>query len=238
MRPGVAVRLPTMAYLTALMGGEAMGVAVLVAILVVAAWWWRLGEEPGGLPRRTTAIGLLLVGMAIGLNPDFLVLHEVWAGLLLALGAGLHRPGKWHAAWLPLALALAIREHALPFVLLLGAMAAGRRDWRETAAWALLAALFAAGLWLHIAQVETLLLPTDRPSESWLALRGLAGLTGNIVDSSVLQLLPFWLGAPLAVPYALVFLAALCSAVFSPARMGERTVRMLTQMPIVWQVER
>ena len=40
--------------------------------------------------------------------------------------------------WIAAALALAIREHALPFVLLLGAIAAWRGDWRQARAWALL----------------------------------------------------------------------------------------------------
>ena len=198
VRPGVAVRLPTMAFLAALMGREALGALLLLGAVAAAAWFVRLGEEPGGRERRVTATALLLAGMAAGLNPAYLVLHEVWAGLLVALAIGLHRPGRWHWAWLAAAAALAIREHALPFVLLLGAMAAWRRDWRETAAWAALVILFALGLWLHLAQVNALLLPTDRESPSWLALRGLRGLTQNIGETSALQFLPGWLAAPLA----------------------------------------
>ncbi|MGC1271823.1 MAG: hypothetical protein WA842_14630, partial [Croceibacterium sp.] len=91
------------------------------------------------------------------------------------------------------ALALAIREHAVPFVLLLGALALWRRDWREAAAWAALTLLFAAGMAWHLAEVSQHLLPTDHPSPSWLALRGLAGWTGNVVASSSLYLLPGWL---------------------------------------------
>jgi hypothetical protein len=198
VRPGVAVRLPTMAYLSAVMGGEALGAMILLAALAAAAWYVRLGEEPGGAERRIVAVALLLAGMAAGLNSNYLVLHEVWAGLLVALAIGLHRPGRWHWAWLAAAAALAIREHALPFVLLLGAMAAWRRDWRETAAWSALVVLFCAGLWLHVAQVTALLLPGDRPADGWLALRGLRGLTSNLAATSPLQFLPMWLAAPLA----------------------------------------
>jgi len=198
VRPGLAVRLPTLAYLTALMGDEAVGVAALLAALAAGAWFFRLADEPGGRSRRPVILVLLLVGMSIGLNPGYLVLHEVWAGLLLALAIGLHRPGRWLGAWLAAGAALAIREHALPFVLLMGAMAAYRRDRRETAAWSVLAALFAIGLWWHLAQVNALLLASDRPSDTWLALRGLRGLTGNVIESSFLHLLPMWLAAPLA----------------------------------------
>ena len=158
----------------------------------------RLGEEPGGRERRVTATALLLAGMAAGLNPAYLVLHEVWAGLLVALAIGVHRPGRWHWAWLAAAAALAIREHALPFVLLLAAMAAWRRDWREAAAWLALAALFAIGLAWHLHTVGTHLLPSDRLSPPWLVFRGLPGWTGNLVEASVLHLLPVPLAAPLA----------------------------------------
>ena len=199
VRPGLAVRLPTLAFLSAWLGPS--GLLVLASLLglgVLAAWWTRLGEEPGGRERRIIALLLLAVGALTGLKPEYLALHEVWAGMLLALGGGLHRPGRWHAAWLPVALALAIREHALPFVLLLAATAAWRRDWRELAAWLGLVALFAIGLAFHLNAVGEHLLASDRPSPSWLALRGLGGLTGNVVETSVLHLLPGWLAAPLA----------------------------------------
>ena len=199
VRPGIAVRLPTLAFLTAWLGpGGLMVAAVLLAIGILAAWWRRLGEEPGGGERRLIALLLLVIGSLIALKPQYLAEHEVWAGLLLALGGGLHRPGKWRAAWLPVALALAIRELALPFVLLLAALAAWRRDWRELAAWLVLVVLFAVGLAWHLHEVAKYLLPSDRLSPPWLVFRGLPGVTGNIVQSSVLHLLPLRLAAPLA----------------------------------------
>ena len=42
------------------------------------------------------------------------------------------------------ALALVSRAHVLPFVLLMGAMAAWRRDWKEAAAWGALTLAFLA----------------------------------------------------------------------------------------------
>jgi hypothetical protein len=199
VRPGLAVRLPTLAFLAAGLGPNGLlALAALLGLGVLAAWWGRLGEEPGGRERRVIAMLLLAVGALAGLKPEYLVLHEVWAGLLLALGGALHRPGRWRAAWLPVALALAIREHALPFVLLLAALAAWRRDWRELAAWLVLVALFAVGLAFHLQAVGQHLLASDRPSPSWLAFRGLGGWTDNIVQSSVLHGLPARVAAPLA----------------------------------------
>jgi hypothetical protein len=199
VRPGLAVRLPTLAFLSAYLGTT--GLFVLAGALglgVVAAWWRRLGEEAGGAERRRFAILLLVIGGIVGLKPQYIVIHEVWAGLLLALAIALHRPGRWRAAWVAVALALAIREHALPFALLIAAFAAWRRDWRELAAWVALMALFAGGLAWHLHEVSRYLLPSDRPSPPWLVFDGLAGWTDKVIQSTTLYMLPRPLAAALA----------------------------------------
>ena len=199
VRPGFAVRLPTLAFATAWLGETGLtAAAVLLALATLWAWWRRLGDEPGGAGRRTIALLLLVIGAAMGLKPQYLALHEVWAGMLLALSFGLHRPGRWVGAWMAAAAALAVREHALPFVLLMGALAVWRRDWKEATAWTLLVLLFGAALALHVAEVAEHVLPSDPVSSPWLVLRGLEGATTNVVLSSSLHLLTGWLAAPLA----------------------------------------
>jgi hypothetical protein len=199
VRPGLAVRLPTLAFVAAWLGTTGLFVlAGLLGLGVVVAWWRRLGEEPGGSERRPIAILLLVIGGIVGLKPQYILIHEVWAGLLLALAIALHRPGRWMVAWVAVALALAIREHALPFALLLAAFAAWRRDWRELAAWAALIALFAVGLVWHLHEVARYLLPSDRPSPPWLVFGGLGGWTGKVIQSAMLYKLPFPLAAVLA----------------------------------------
>jgi hypothetical protein len=199
--PGLAVRLPTLAYVDAWIGeGGQIAAAIALLLAVLAAWWRRLGEEPGGeRHRRLLTLSFLLVGASLGLNRYYFVLHELWCGMLLALAFGLHRPGRWGGALLAAALALAIREHALPFVLLMAAMAFWRRDWKEGAAWSALALAFAAALSVHLGIVAAQVLPSDRPSASWLALRGLPGWLSNIVLSSNLRFLPGWLAGPAVV---------------------------------------
>jgi len=200
VRPGLAVRLPTLAYLDAWLGraGQtAAAVALLLAALV--AWWRRLGEEPGGDSGRLWKLAFLYFGVSLGLNSYFFVLHELWVGSLLALAFALHRPGKWGASLAVAGLALAIREHALPFVLLMAAMAFWRRDWKEGAAWSALAAAFLALLAIHLQIVSERTLPTDPRSDSWLALRGLSGWLSNVVLSSNLRFLPHWLAGPLVI---------------------------------------
>jgi hypothetical protein len=199
--PGLAVRLPTLAYLDAWLGETGQVVAALaLMVAVLLAWWRRLGEEPGGeQQRRLLTLAFLFVGVSLGLNRYYFVLHELWAGMLLALVFGLHRPGRWGAALAVAALALAIREHALPFVLLMAAMAIWRRDWKEGAAWSALAAVFLVALTIHLNIIAAQVLPGDRPSAPWLAMRGLSGWLSNIVLSSNLRFLPHWLAGPVVV---------------------------------------
>jgi hypothetical protein len=117
LRPGFAVRLPTLALISAYLppptdpseGGKAQ--MVLANLLVIAAlivWWRRFGEEPGGAALRLPASVALLVGLQVATIGYFFVLHELWAGALLALSLGLHRPekGKWLGAVIAAAMAL------------------------------------------------------------------------------------------------------------------------------------
>ena len=210
LRPGVAVRLPTLAYLDmwlgdtgqgadALVPGE-LGAALLLLGAVVWAWWRRLRDEPGGAPFQRIGTALMFMGASLGLNRYYFVLHELWAGMLIALSLALHRPGKrWLGAVLVAGLALAIREHVLPYVLLMGALALWRRDWQESAAWGCVVALFIAGLALHLHFVAQQVLPSDPAGPSWLMLRGLSGWLSNVVLSSNLRFLPHFVSGPLVV---------------------------------------
>jgi len=201
LRPGVAVRLPTLAYLLAWLGpGGQIAASALLVLAVLAAWWRRLGEEPGGADHRMVAMALLALGASLGFNRYFFTLHELWSGMLLALAFGLHRPGrKWGAALAVAALAVAIREHALPFVLLMAAMALWRRDWKEGAGWSALALAFVVGLAVHLHFVAQQVLPSDLEGPDWLVLRGLSGWLSSVVLSSNLRLLPHFVAGPLVV---------------------------------------
>ena len=204
VRPGLAVRLPTLAWIHASLGEPAM-IALAVALLFACiwAWWKRLGEEPGGAPFRLLGTALMAMGGSLGLNRSFFVLHELWAGMLIALAFGLHRPGRWGAALFVAALALALRELVLPFVLLMAAMAAWRKDWREATAWIMLVAVFAAIMVWHLSLIAVQEVPSDPVGPDWLVLRGLSGWLGNIVLSSNLRLLPHELASPVVILMAL-----------------------------------
>ena len=200
LRPGVAVRLPTLAYLDRWLGDRGQGAEVLVPgelaaalallLAVVWAWWRRLGEEPGGARYRRIGTALIFMGASLGLNRYYFVLHELWAGMLIALSLGLHRPGrKWIGAVLAAALALAIREHALPYVMLMAVTALWRREWKEGAAWLALIAAFFAYMGVHLYLVAQQVRPDDVIGPSWMMLRGLSGWLSSVVLSSNLRFL-------------------------------------------------
>jgi hypothetical protein len=195
VRPGLVVRLPTLAYIQAWIGEPAQpAIAFLLMGAILMVWWRRLGEE-----RRLPAMLLILAGVAMGLNRYYFVLHELWVGMLLALAFGLHRPGKWGASLAVAALAVAIREHALPFILLMAAMAFWRRDWKEGAAWSGVAAVFLIGLAIHLRMIALQVQPDDPSSPPWLVLRGLSGWLSYVVQSGNLRLLPHWLAGPMVI---------------------------------------
>ena len=202
VKPGVAVRLPTLAYFNAFVGERGQIVAALVLLAAcLMAWWRRLGEEPGGRRRRVLAFALLFLGASLGLTRYFFALHELWSGMLLVLSFGLYRPyapggPKWGASLAAAALAVAVREHALPFILLMGAMAAWNRDMKQAAAWTALALAFLGALALHFQMIAPHVMPDDPRGQGWLMLRGLSGWVSNVVLSSNLRFLPGWLAGP------------------------------------------
>jgi hypothetical protein len=198
-RPFVAVRLPTLAMLQAVIGVDGVRYAQM-ALVLACLWALNRREAPlAAWPERLGASALLALGGGAALNPVAGLDHDFSAGLCLTLALLLYRRERWWPALIGAALALAMRELAAPFVLLWLAFALAEQRWREAGAVAVLLALFAGGMALHFAAVEAGRVPGDLASQGWTALAGyrlpltaLAHLTG-------LRLLPVSLAAPLAI---------------------------------------
>jgi hypothetical protein len=120
------------------------------------------------------------------------------AGLLVSLALGLYRPERWWPSWLAVAAALAIRELALPFVLLWVAFALLERRWRELGALVGLLALFTIGLALHAHAVAAARLPGDAVSAGWSEMLGLAMFLESVSQLTPLLVVPSAVAAPLA----------------------------------------
>ena len=195
LKPFVTFRLPTLAYLMAAIG--AIAAAGLLWVLMAAtllAWWRRLDgafDDPG---RRITGVMLIGAGSAVALQTQYVVMHELWAGLLMAMALALSTPQRWWWAFLAAAAALMIRELALPFVLLMAAFALFEKRWKELAAWAILLALFAATMWFHAANVAAVVRESDPASPGWLTIGGWQGFLRSMRMTSAIRVLPEWTG--------------------------------------------
>jgi MFS family permease len=198
-RPFVAVRQPTLAWLQAVIGVGGVRYAMMGLVL---ACLWALNARLAGvvsLPERAAALILMMLGGAAVSVPLAGLIHELWSGLWLTLALLLYRPERWWPALIAAAAAIAVRELAVPFVLLWLAFALVTRRWREAAAVAGLLALFALGMGLHWSAIESLRQPGDPASQGWsdlvgyaLPLMALARLTG-------LLLLPLHIASPVAI---------------------------------------
>lgn len=198
-RPFVAVRQPTLAWLQAAIGVD--GVRYAMMGLVIACLWALNARLAGlvSLPERAAALLLMVLGGAAVSVPLAGLIHELWSGLWLTLALLLYRPERWWPALIAAAAALAVRELAVPFVLLwLGFALVGRR-WREAAAVAGLLAIFAIGMGLHWSEIESLRQPGDPASQGWSDLAGYALPLLALARLTGLLLLPLHIASPIAI---------------------------------------
>ncbi len=197
-RPFVAVRLPTLAWLQAWLG---LGGVRAVMIGLVAASLLALHVRLAGLATWTErAAALVLLGLGGGavLVTRAGLIHELWAGVCLTLALLLHRADRWWPAILAAAAALAVRELALPFVLLWLAFGLAAHRWREAAAVAAQIAVFAFGMVLHWHAVDAGRLPGDPVSQGWNAAAGFVLPLSALWRLTGLAELPPEIGVPLA----------------------------------------
>lgn len=200
LKPFVAFRLPTLAVIAAWLGRPIM-IALQLALFtaMVWAWWVRLDGQFDDNGRRISGAMLAAAGVAAAFSGRYVDLHEVWAGTLIALSLALHRPGRWGWSAVAGALALAIRELALPYALLMGAMALFRRSWREFGAWAGISILFGLVLAWHASEVAKVVLPSDPASPGWASLGGWTGFLRTFHLAGPLRWLPAAVAAPVIV---------------------------------------
>ncbi|MBW8783951.1 MAG: hypothetical protein JF593_04815 [Novosphingobium sp.] len=205
LKPFFTMRLPTLVEAAAWLGWPTLQ-AISVALLVANVFAWIVAfEDRLPLIERLAIGGAVAFGGSMVADSVLTALHEQWAGLLLSLALALRIrwPRSWPIAWLLAAAALAIRELALPFVLLAATAALLRREWREFAAWAALVALFAAFMALHAHAVAAVTQPGDLASQGWRTLAGPAAFLRAVVYTTPLQQLPLGWGRLLALLPAL-----------------------------------
>jgi hypothetical protein len=204
LRPFIVFRLPTLALISAVLVERLMiGLNWLLIASITAAWWVRLDgafQKPG---RRIIGVFWVISGYDIMGRPSLVVVHEVWAGLFIALALAIYRPNRWWPSVLAALIAVMIRETALPFALLMGALALWNRSWREALAWIGIVGLFALILALHAEQVAAVTLITDAQSPGWTNFSGWPFFVLAMRLTTALRGFPVWIAAPL-IPLAML----------------------------------
>lgn len=191
VRPALAVRPPTLAYVLALLPGTATRTAALIAMLFAALIALRqtLSECP---PAEALAMVVLaLAGLFGAFFPDNVYLHEQWSVLLVLLALCAHRR-PWLMVLLTLA-AVLVRETALAWLAAIMLVALWKHD-AKLAGMALGAIALAGALWLrHAGLAAAEVRPGDLTSPGWVSFQGVPLVVDALRRNVALVALPGWL---------------------------------------------
>lgn len=195
LKPFFTFRLPTLALAFVHLSEFVMiALEALLALAALITWWRRLEAV---LPLGGVALALVLFvgGTAALLMPSTRLFHECWAALLLALMVGLRRPGRATGAMLAGALALAVRETALPMILAMGGLALLERRWKEALGWTAVVAMYAVAMFAHAEMVASVVRPGDPASPGWSAALGPRFALASLAKVSAATALPAGIAA-------------------------------------------
>ena len=203
VRPFLTWRLPTSAWLISTVG-DTLGSALLNLLAMLAMLAWVDFLRSAGLSRVQILTGSMMVfsGLVLMIMPQLLYLHEAWAGTLIALSLPL-RSRYWQLSVLVGITALAFRELALPYVLVMLGCAVWEGRRRETFWWGFGLLVFLAGLGLHAAMVSSHLGPVAPQGEGWLAMGGWPFVVATSRWNLIFLLTETWLAA-LSLPLLLL----------------------------------
>jgi hypothetical protein len=176
---------------------------------------------------------LAQIGVTISLLkvPQFALMAEAWAGFLIAASVVAYGRRWWSAGAALGVLALLARELTAPYCVACGVMALSRKRWRESAVWAIGAALYSAFLLLHVWLVSAQLGPAELAhKQSWVQFGGLPFLLRIVSFSGWYDVLPIWSRA-----VGLVLLVASVWATKAPRQLQVMVAAYLLFFSIVGQ---
>jgi hypothetical protein len=198
-KPFVTVRLPTLAWSSLVLGLDRWRIAALTLWLATIIGLYAALKGMASMPERiAAALAAAAAGAVAGIEKVGLS-HEIVAGLFVSASLALYRRGRWWPSLLLAACAVAVREMALPFLLLWAVFAAAERRGREFTAVVAVVLLFGIGMALHAQAVIAQQMPGDMVSPGWTGFQGPALPLFGMVTVTLLQTLPAWIAAPLAV---------------------------------------
>jgi hypothetical protein len=198
LRPFLTFRLPGLAVVQgALPLAVTLALLCMLAFATAYAWYHRLREAVARVPALLAALFLLAAGMLAFVQPELIVFHEIWAGLLVALSLALRRPGRWVEAVTIALIAMLIRETAALYVLVMAALAFAEGQRREAAGWTAALGVFALVLAAHAVAVHSVTGPLDAASPGWSGMHGFGLFVRAMTLATGLQILPALAAAPL-----------------------------------------
>jgi hypothetical protein len=173
LRPFVAFRPPLLAEALAHISPLA-GLLLLRGLVaaVALAWALRLKEATGSPAAWAIACLLLAGGVGLFGQAYYMTLHEIWAGLLIALSLALRKPDRWVASVMAGLLAMLIRELAFPYAAVMAAFALSEGKKREAASWAAAIVVFAVATGFHAAAASAVASLADHASQGWSRFGG------------------------------------------------------------------
>ncbi len=196
--PPVVFREPWLAWMLATLHNLLLAQAVLVllalsTLMVAARDFIRAGLHP-------IAVGVLTsvasTGFLILASPSMVYHHEIWAGVLLAASLVFYRRDRWLPSVLLGFLACLMRELVVPYLAIMGLLAAYERRYREAAHWAAAIALFAMLFALHLHEAAQLYRPGDAVSRAWVVFGGFSFITATARFNVLVLALPRYLSVP------------------------------------------
>jgi hypothetical protein len=197
-KPFVAVRTPALAFGYVLWGLTGWRVIAFCLWLTTVTGIIALFSRRTIWPERLVAAIAAAVFGSVAFIDKVGLSHEIIGGLFISSALVVYRRRRWWPALILAACGIAVRELALPFVLLWAAFAASERRWREFAAVVGVLALFAVGMAFHAHEVMAERMPKDLQSEGWTGLQGLPFTLYGLMSVTPLGHVPWRLGAPLA----------------------------------------
>ncbi len=198
LKPFVTFRLPTLAMVEALVPPLALDILLYaLAAGVFAAWAIRLRVMVARTPPFLLSLLLLTGGLIAYVQPDLVVFHEIWAGLLIALSLAARSRNRWIEAVALGLMAMLIRETAALYVgiMFLLALVEGAR--REAAAWFGVTLVLAMAVAVHAHAVSQVVRPLDATSPGWADMQGFGLFVKAMTLSTALTLAPLAIAAPL-----------------------------------------
>jgi hypothetical protein len=206
VRPFIAVRPPLLLSLVSRLPNARIADGLLAALAwgVIGAWALRLRRESQSLIWLAGVPLVVFTGVEATMPMARLgVLHEAWAGLLIALSLALRTDRRFLAAVLVGLLAGLIRELAMPYLLVMAALALHEHRRAEAGAFAAALAISLLALAWHGWQVSLLTGPADVASPGWLGLGGWPFVVSTARWNFIALRLGAWVGAVIA-PLALL----------------------------------